>query len=333
MRALTKSERIWCMSPIPIYRMMVANTIKPLRRITHRMTEEEYTRPRSAFWMLVKENDNESWLISASQGVSNIIKHHFPDLDDASPRGWQDGNTNTEYVWIPKDRADEIDITSLEDWAQFAGKQCIWLKLGNHLKEHFSGSELEYCIAVDFNFTVSRLDTIEAHSVLGEAENKLKYHAHELSPSRKQSYFKLMTDALLRAFDLLPIRDLTSPHRPLVSAVPSRPNSNRLASQLARHVAETKGLEFIEPRLTIKKGQMKELALEKKIERWCEIYSKEDALTLDPSEIEGRTVVIVDDLYQSGITMWSYAKALKELGASNVYGLACVKSMRDTDNE
>ena len=46
-----------------------------------------------------------------------------------------------------------------------------------------------------------------------------------------------------------------------------------------------------------------------------------------------KKVLIVDDLYQSGTSMWSYAKYLKSLGATEVLGLVAVKSQRDSDNQ
>jgi len=48
--------------------------------------------------------------------------------------------------------------------------------------------------------------------------------------------------------------------------------------------------------------------------------------------VQGKTVLLIDDLYQSGVTAWSLAKFLKSQGARQVYALACVKSWRDTDN-
>ncbi|MDR1492454.1 MAG: hypothetical protein LBT05_07020 [Planctomycetaceae bacterium] len=49
-------------------------------------------------------------------------------------------------------------------------------------------------------------------------------------------------------------------------------------------------------------------------------------------DITGKTVCIIDDLYQSGVSMWSYAKFLKERGAKYVFGISCVKTLKDTDN-
>lgn len=50
-------------------------------------------------------------------------------------------------------------------------------------------------------------------------------------------------------------------------------------------------------------------------------------------DVEGKSVILIDDLYQSGSTMWTVAKLLKKKGAKRVLGLACVKSWRDTDNQ
>jgi predicted amidophosphoribosyltransferase len=48
--------------------------------------------------------------------------------------------------------------------------------------------------------------------------------------------------------------------------------------------------------------------------------------------VSGYGVIVIDDLYQSGVTMWSYARLLKSAGAAEVLGLTCQKSIRDTDN-
>ena len=52
-----------------------------------------------------------------------------------------------------------------------------------------------------------------------------------------------------------------------------------------------------------------------KVEIECDVYNKD--------------VLVVDDLYQSGATMCEYAKYLKSLGAKSVWGLVCVKSLKD----
>ncbi len=49
-------------------------------------------------------------------------------------------------------------------------------------------------------------------------------------------------------------------------------------------------------------------------------------------DVKGNSIILIDDLYQSGSTMWT-VEQLKKKGAKRVLGLACVKSWRDTDNQ
>ena len=81
------------------------------------------------------------------------------------------------------------------------------------------------------------------------------------------------------------------------------------------------------------KGRLANQTLElfEKIGITCEeIYDKKMSAAQFP--INSFDVFIVDDLYQSGTTMWAFARYLKNLGARQVFGLACVKSLRDSDN-
>jgi len=66
--------------------------------------------------------------------------------------------------------------------------------------------------------------------------------------------------------------------------------------------------------------------MEQKLSALAEAFSLGDT-------VDGKSVLIVDDLYQSGVSAWSLARFLKSRGARRVYGLACVKSWRDTDNQ
>ena len=48
--------------------------------------------------------------------------------------------------------------------------------------------------------------------------------------------------------------------------------------------------------------------------------------------MQGKTVPVIDDLYQSGVSVWSLAEHFKSHGAREIYALASVKSWSDTDN-
>ena len=86
----------------------------------------------------------------------------------------------------------------------------------------------------------------------------------------------------------------------------------------------------VHPKLTVDKPNLKELPLSDKIASWRSLQES-GAITLSHTVVD-RTVVVVDDIYQSGVTLWSYAAYLKSAGAAAVVGMVCVKSCRDTDN-
>lgn len=85
------------------------------------------------------------------------------------------------------------------------------------------------------------------------------------------------------------------------------------------------------PTLTMGKKSAKNLPIDQKSAQWEELVQAK-AIRLSRS-VKDCSVIVVDDLYQSGVSLWSVAKYLKTQQASMVVGLACVKSLRDTDNK
>ena len=48
---------------------------------------------------------------------------------------------------------------------------------------------------------------------------------------------------------------------------------------------------------------------------------------IEDIDLTHKTVLLMDDMYQSGVTMQYVAMKLKEAGAARVYGIAIVKSL------
>ena len=44
-------------------------------------------------------------------------------------------------------------------------------------------------------------------------------------------------------------------------------------------------------------------------------------------DLKNKTILLLDDMYQSGVTMQYVAMRLKEAGAKRVFGMAIVKSL------
>jgi hypothetical protein len=56
------------------------------------------------------------------------------------------------------------------------------------------------------------------------------------------------------------------------------------------------------------------------------------SVAVDAAEVSGKSIVVIDDLYQSGLTINYIAEELRAAGAREVFGLAAVKTLRDDDN-
>lgn len=117
-----------------------------------------------------------------------------------------------------------------------------------------------------------------------------------------------------------------------ITHIPCERGKCNVASKLAIAVAKSLNREYVFAELHGDKSSMKELTIEQKIPEWERLYTSEGCVTIT-GLLKDRVAVIIDDLYQSGATMWCYAKYLKMQGVKYVMGLPCVKSMRDTDNQ
>jgi predicted amidophosphoribosyltransferase len=58
----------------------------------------------------------------------------------------------------------------------------------------------------------------------------------------------------------------------------------------------------------------------------------EGTIKVDRKIFKGKQVLLIDDLYQSGVSMNYAAMLILEAGAKAIYGLACEKTCRNDDN-
>jgi predicted amidophosphoribosyltransferase len=190
----------------------------------------------------------------------------------------------------------------------------IWVLRLNKTIQDFFSDELDQCFALDFNFQDAESHT---YTGIGQLEYAAKYQ-HD-----KGSIDKL-AELLGIACKCHPNLDAVD----VIASVPGNPSKhfhlpNDLVKRMGKHLERAVGLGLRKRKET---PQLKTLSLAKKLETLGDVFELDDS-------VEGSSVLLVDDLYQSGSTMWSLAKFLKENGASRVYGLACVKSWRDSDNQ
>ena len=75
------------------------------------------------------------------------------------------------------------------------------------------------------------------------------------------------------------------------------------------------------------KKPIKNLSLDKKLEEL-------DKTGLSyQGDLTGKTILLIDDKYQSGSTIQYIAMVLQKAGAARVYGLCTVSTLRNSDNQ
>lgn len=70
----------------------------------------------------------------------------------------------------------------------------------------------------------------------------------------------------------------------------------------------------------------------KNVPRAAKLDTLLDTITADPGVFRGRKVLLIDDLYQSGISMNYCGLQLLNAGAKKIFGLACEKTCHNEDN-
>lgn len=285
----------------------------------------QYKRERSEFWITIHENENDSYTITTTEKYIIIINRFFPLLQMISPKGWTESNMypGLYNLWLPTGVCSPATIEDFMSWCERVTQDVLWLGKNKNIATFFE-DELDFCIASDFNYHYGA-DRTE----MGEAEYNLKYNIHNLSASEKSAYLDFVMNRMLESARYIPV------HKGgewVVSPMPATVTGrDKLAWQMAENLAEHMGFELIVPHLCCEKPEMKKLAIEEKINVWNNIYNSGNVTIED--DIMRKNVILFDDLYQSGTTMWQYARFLKELGAKSVWGLVCVKSLKDSDNK
>lgn len=115
-----------------------------------------------------------------------------------------------------------------------------------------------------------------------------------------------------------------------VCAVPARiEKSYDLPRRLSELVSTAVGKPDLTPHFRVgDKTSIREAPLETKLDRL-----EEANFQYTGASLQGKKVILIDDLYQSGTTIQFIGMKLQHAGALEIYGLSLVKGMRDSDNQ
>lgn len=167
---------------------------------------------------------------------------------------------------------------------------------------------------LDLSITLSMNFIENEHSEIGELEYQAKFNNSKDAENDLSKILKEWLEEL--------------PYYKIADCVCAMPCSNKEVISLPRRMVDKlESFENISENIywESKTESLKDATtVEKKLE-----ILEASKLKID-SNLKGKSVILIDDLYMSGISMQYVAMKLKESGASRVFGLALVKSRSNT---
>lgn len=280
-------------------------------------------------WYRFEKEDAGDWVLKLPHYYADLFQQKESQLMQKSNTGWRDSSTGeTKYAFFVGLTSVEVEQIEefIEDYKRF-----VIIGLNKNIENDFK-DELDLCMALNYNLkSINPL----IRTGIGELVYQVKYL--EVGGDRRNRAIKILSNCLRRAVSRIPVEETEKPR--CLSYIPPRPSkAYDLPKELAKLLSDQlKSQQFfkrenclIHPFLRTDKQELKDVELESKLEIWQQIFSA-GKIELSGS-VRDCCVYVIDDLYQSGITMWSYAKYLKSQGAACVVGLVCEKSFRDTHN-
>lgn len=283
-----------------------------------------YKRDRSRFWLKILDGKQAHTDIAANGMVRDLLEALTPGLVCRGANGWRRSKMYPDIhtLRIPNDQMDWDALERLKQWAAQANR-LIWLGTNRNTRNYFSGREIDYCLAADWNFD----PRFKNRTDMGRAEYQLKYNGRHVGEDAALGYRDTLVSGLMRCVHCLPF-DWSAFS---VTALPAEPSGqDELSWRLARHITQEMARPFLAATLHCDKPKIKDQTVASRVGIWRELLSGNSVSLSD--DVRGRDLLIIDDLYQSGASVWCFAEYLKKLGARTVVAAAAVKAQKDTGN-
>jgi len=245
------------------------------------------------------------WGIRESILMMPISLKSVQDARSSSPRRYYVSKSRIQkhdnYWRVLKN---EQELNTVENWEKSQGSRV------------FLRDCLGLSIAMSLNFNNTQ-DGV--HTEIGQLEYDAKNNQDEKAIAK-------LVEHCCSTIQQLPFYNEAD----CICAVPHHPSKEfDLPSIVVKNVSEKLGKTDITDRFTFDhpKTSIKSLSLEEKWLVW-----ENTKLSFHKDGLNEKTVILIDDKYQSGTSIEYIAMKIQEAGVSSVYGLCFVKTMRDTDN-
>lgn len=171
-------------------------------------------------------------------------------------------------------------------------------------------------VALDMN-----VDADKKFTYIGALEEKAKKSGDtEATLALTQKYVEAIS-----SYPLYLQADMVVAVPPSLGKDPQKHLPSRIATLVAKQLNKTDITHHLIAQNP--KKPVKGLALEKKWEEW-----EKTQLSYN-GDLTGKTIILLDDKYQSGSSIQYVAMILQKAGASQIYGLCAVSTQSNTDNQ
>ena len=287
---------------------------------------------RTSFWVSVKYDESSGYVIYVAECLKDWFAYRFPNFYKSAGSRWLISSNGKSYISVDLFASFDLDWVELDRVLQCLGNECFW---PNILKPTGgASSNLDVCIVRDYT---SNTQDLSHWSYMGGLFHNAKYGA-DVSISDRNAMIEQLSIAIADMIDCtLGISDgLTQTSFPsiVISSMPIDPENmyDSLEYKMCASVSAALQLPFVSPFVRrLHKRQVKGMSLVEKNSYWDSLIN-DKCIAVNEAVVRDKVVILVDDLYQSGLSMEKTAQFLKSCGAIKVYGFACVKAMRDSDN-
>ncbi len=263
---------------------------------------------------------DEGWLHAPSRPGNDFsltlpftetLENTFEYMTTVDHLPFRQGTGGKPYTYFRGSSENTDIVTPVRDWLA---------KIGRYVA-------IRDCLAISFALDFDREDgdPSKPHTRLGNLRTHAKSYDGTITPQTIEA-----ADALVEEIRTFLATVTVYKCADAIAGVP--PSDPRKPFDLPGYIARKLGaelqLENVCDSVTTKslRPQLKNAALDEKLN------AIENTIHVDASRVEGKTILLIEDLYQSGVSMNYTAMVLLQAGASRILGLSCVKTCRNSDN-
>ena len=274
-------------------------------------------------WSRFEPAESGDWFLNLPPYYALLFENQHPFIMKKSDKGWYDSKSEiTKYVFLSG--LEKIEVETIRNFIDDY-KKLVVIGINKNIKDQFD-NELDSCMALDYHF----IKRVDKRTEIGALEYLAKYEEDD-------NAINMLVENLLKYINRMP--NLKNAGNISFCYVAPDPDKKFhlpriLTEKMVRNTKKDLNLDdyypIIHSKLKVKKPQLKRIDILKKISVWENLifFNQINISTI----VQDRDIILLDDLYQSGVSIWSMAKFLKMNGARMVLGLTCTKTLRDTDN-